>query len=686
MPSLKTLWVYGKESQLPILRSIGDAKEPVGAVLIEGLNDDIGQVIVKTIRQKFPQCLIECRSQIEGNQKFAAWIHDPSKNTKAINGLYCVKQTVPDAKVLRTMSHAERSDLMSKSMVPRSIGDNDATKAPQAIAYPTNDVPTVIPSQVVPTDDFLDDDDNTVPRPKTSTSSKVMQTSFGLRYSIINDPNLKFNLPRQNIPANDPLNKMSPAVYFQSDDVLAYAETKMFALVNAVNTQGVMGAGMALQFKNAMPKEYFDDYQDYCKWFNSNKRKATGFGFCHLVILNGLYVFGLPTKIGPSDKLNIELYKAGLRSLLHLLMEAEEHTNARPFVLIPKGLGNGLATPVGMTKADCNILLEKATAEVVEQGAGILNVERLLWLDKLGSDLMPFTTPRLRVVNVSLHVKMLRDTFKFNVPDEFTSSWKVGRFDMVNFLGGQYLVVEPNGQAHTMGVNYWNESYGIPEVEPGEMYDLMARQPRFHLPTFELEALQILKWARWLKVNQNQKLTIMTANSGKYRWLIADDGMVSGYGCRSLLDLSISINLINKLWEELRQVKDRIWFTFDTFWTGALVQEALTQSRVTWEENPNLSFQIRSLVMGLCNIYKSDDGSTTIRSNQLAKHNIKPSHDFANDIAYRYQFQDLYYTDPNCWSSGGGWLGKPSWYRCQKDFQEVKGFHNKNLIRKQYTI
>ena len=41
-------------------------------------------------------------------------------------------------------------------------------------------------------------------------------------------------------------------------------ESKAEALVNTVNTQGVMGKGIALQFKNAFPSNY-KIYQDICK-------------------------------------------------------------------------------------------------------------------------------------------------------------------------------------------------------------------------------------------------------------------------------------------------------------------------------------------------------------------------------------------------------------------------------------
>ena len=287
-----------------------------------------------------------------------------------------------------------------------------------------------------------------------------------------------------------------------------------------------------------------------------------------------------------------------------------------------------------------------------------------------------------------MHVKMLRDTFKFNLPEEFTCSWKIGRWDMVNSLGGQYLVVEPSSQAHSMGVNYWNNEYGIPEIEWQEVYGptIGLNTARSHLGDFELEALQILKWARWLKQNPKEKLVVMTKRFGNYRWLMADDGMVSGYGCRSLLAHHIGIYVINKLWVELREVKDRIWFTFDTYWTSDVVQVLLAQSRTEWVGNQKESEKNRNAGF-LYNVYITDKESTEARLKQLERNGILPMGvDDALDIAYKMQFQDLYYAGASNWQSGACWLSLVAWYRSQKDFTEVKSFNSKWLFRKEYKL
>ncbi len=657
MPSVRKLNIFGKVSQAAILSEIGSLGYggKIGYLLIEGLEDDVGQIILKAVKQKFPEVVCQVRENIVGSNKFEAWVADPNQNKKQLGGLYCVKQKAPSLTVVDPK--------------PIVVAPNPDTKIVNQ-----SEIETVPPRRVDPP---VDDD--------VGSGVRIMETSFGLRYSIINDSKLKFCLPQQNVPKDDKLNEFCPEVYFQSDDVLAYAGTKQFALVNAVNCSGIMGAGMAKQFKEAMPKEYYEDYKNYCNWWKDNKAKAPGFGFCHLVIMNGLYVFGLPTKLHPDDELNIELYKGGLRSLLHLLMEAEEHTGVKPWVLIPKRLGNGLARPKKMNDVECNVHLERATAEVVEQFGGILNVEKLLWLDELNSNLMP--DPSLRVINISMHTKMLRDTFRFNLPEDFTRSWKIGAFDMINSLGGQYLVAQPDGGSCMMGLNYWSEDFGIPEIEPEEVYNILSNKPQAYLSSYELEALQILKWVRWLKNNVNEKLVVMTDNFGKYRWLMAEDKMISGYACRSLLDLSIRKKLIEKLWVELRSVRERIWFTFNIYWTGAIIREAIEKSNITWEEDRNGSGMRRDMICGLCNTYVNNDGSTKARESQLTRNRILicPA-DKGDETAYKMYHKGFYYTGPTNWSSGAGWIGKPSWVKSQKDFEEVKAFNNKNLFRKEYTI
>jgi hypothetical protein len=138
----------------------------------------------------------------------------------------------------------------------------------------------------------------------------------------------------------------------------------------------------------------------------------------------------------------------------------------------------------------------------------------------------------------------------------------------------------------------------------------------------------------------------------------------------------------------LREVKDRIWFTFDTYWTDEVIRVLLSQSRTEWVNNQLESFKTRNAGY-LYNLYQTNDGSTEARLKQLQRNGINQPMvvDVVSDIAYKMQFQDLYYMGGESnWRSGACWLSLVAWYRSQKDFVEVKSFNSKWLFRKQYTL
>lgn len=112
-------------------------------------------------------------------------------------------------------------------------------------------------------------------------------------------------------------------------------EADVEALVNTVNTVGVMGKGIALMFKEAFP-ENFKLYQDACKAhkveigrvFPTERRDVIG---------GPKWIINFPTKQhwrGPSK---IEWIERGLADLRHFI---EEHS-IRSVALPPLGSGNG---------------------------------------------------------------------------------------------------------------------------------------------------------------------------------------------------------------------------------------------------------------------------------------------------------------------------------------------------------
>src|SRR5580693_8786030 len=100
-------------------------------------------------------------------------------------------------------------------------------------------------------------------------------------------------------------------------------EADVEAFVNTVNTVGVMGKGIALQFKNAFP-DMFKAYAAVCK------AKKLQPGQMHVYdrgpMFKPRYIINFPTKRHWKDKSRIADIKAGLDSLVEELRNREIHS------------------------------------------------------------------------------------------------------------------------------------------------------------------------------------------------------------------------------------------------------------------------------------------------------------------------------------------------------------------------
>lgn len=106
------------------------------------------------------------------------------------------------------------------------------------------------------------------------------------------------------------------------------------ALVNTVNTVGVMGKGIALQFKTQFPKNY-KVYKEACKQGEVKIGEV-------LVVEDGdlmrkKYIINFPTKEHWKAPSRIEYIEKGLSALKSALVEYNIHSVALP----PLGCGNG---------------------------------------------------------------------------------------------------------------------------------------------------------------------------------------------------------------------------------------------------------------------------------------------------------------------------------------------------------
>jgi O-acetyl-ADP-ribose deacetylase (regulator of RNase III) len=124
------------------------------------------------------------------------------------------------------------------------------------------------------------------------------------------------------------------------------------ALVNTVNTVGVMGKGLALQFKRRFPSN-FEVYAAACG------RGEVQVGRMLVVKIEGLadprFIINFPTKKHWRDPSRLEYVRAGLVALISEV----KARNIRSIAIPPLGCGNG-----GLAWSEVRPLIEGALIEL----------------------------------------------------------------------------------------------------------------------------------------------------------------------------------------------------------------------------------------------------------------------------------------------------------------------------------
>ncbi len=138
------------------------------------------------------------------------------------------------------------------------------------------------------------------------------------------------------------------------------------ALVNAVNCVGVMGKGIALQFKQKFPAEYFKAYKLACQNGELAIGKVQVFELKN-VQTNPHFIINFPTKNHWREQSKIEYIESGLQSLVEEIEQYEIKSIAMP------ALGCGLG---GLNYLEVKHLIEKAFVDLT-------NIEVLLFLPQI---------------------------------------------------------------------------------------------------------------------------------------------------------------------------------------------------------------------------------------------------------------------------------------------------------------
>lgn len=129
-------------------------------------------------------------------------------------------------------------------------------------------------------------------------------------------------------------------------------EEKVEALVNTVNCVGVMGKGIALQFKQAYP-ENFRHYEKACK--TGEVQPGRMFTVATGSLFNPRYIINFPTKRHWKGKSKIEDIKSGLVALVAEVQQLGITSIAIP----PLGCGNG-----ALNWSEVKPLIESAFAQL----------------------------------------------------------------------------------------------------------------------------------------------------------------------------------------------------------------------------------------------------------------------------------------------------------------------------------
>jgi O-acetyl-ADP-ribose deacetylase (regulator of RNase III) len=124
-------------------------------------------------------------------------------------------------------------------------------------------------------------------------------------------------------------------IEFKTGDIL---QTDAEALVNTVNCVGIMGRGIALQFKQAFP-DNFKAYEAACARKEAQPGRMLVFetGF----LANPKYIVNFPTKRHWRGKSRIEDIEAGLKALVDEIRKRGIRSIAVP------PLGSGLGGRIG---------------------------------------------------------------------------------------------------------------------------------------------------------------------------------------------------------------------------------------------------------------------------------------------------------------------------------------------------
>lgn len=167
-------------------------------------------------------------------------------------------------------------------------------------------------------------------------------------------------------------------VQYKQGDLL---QAPVEALVNTVNTVGVMGKGVALQFKRAYPENY-RAYEAACR--KAQVQIGRIFVFDRGPLSRPRYILNFPTKKHWRQPSRLEYVREGLADLVRQVAEL----GIRSLALPPLGVGNG-----GLDWAVVRPLIEEAFAGLPEVEVWVFEPQPGFQADLAPASSKPHLTP-----------------------------------------------------------------------------------------------------------------------------------------------------------------------------------------------------------------------------------------------------------------------------------------------------
>jgi O-acetyl-ADP-ribose deacetylase (regulator of RNase III) len=146
-------------------------------------------------------------------------------------------------------------------------------------------------------------------------------------------------------------------IVFKTGDIFS---EDVEALVNPVNCVGIMGRGVALQFRKAWPENY-KAYAEACR--KHDVQPGRMFVFENSRFMNPRYIINFPTKRHWRDPSRIEDIESGLAALVEEIQKRSIRSIAMP------AIGAGLG---GLSWIKVRSLIEKAMTKLNETNIIIL--------------------------------------------------------------------------------------------------------------------------------------------------------------------------------------------------------------------------------------------------------------------------------------------------------------------------